>query len=127
MNLKEAPGGLREIHLLWLALRVVAQLPGPLTQELLPGVANVLPECKGDLRFLMVANAELRRLRDIYRLVVAFDDTMDPEVLVATARDLRPLREAGIHDGFQRELERLLAASALRVDRVADHIQRRIG
>ena len=49
------------------------------------------------------------------------------EVLVATARDLRPLREAGIHDGFQRELERLLAASALRVDRVAQHIQRRIG
>lgn len=127
MNLKEAPGGLREIHLLWLALRVVAQLPGPLTQELLAPVAQALPECRGDLRFLMVANAELRRLRDIYRLVVAFDDTMDSDALVATARDLRPLREAGIHDGFHRELERLLAASAVRIDRVAEHIQRRVG
>ena len=126
-NLKEAPGGLREIHLLWLALRVVAQLPGPLTQELLGPVALALPECKGDLRFLMVANAELRRLRDIYRLVVAFDDTMDPGALVSLARDLRPLREAGIHGGFDRELERLLAASAVRVDRVAEHIQRRLG
>ncbi len=125
INLKLAPGGLREIHLLWLAIRIFADLPGPLVPELLRQVAAVLPECRTDLRFLMVANAELRRARDLYRLVVAFDDTMEPGTLVELARDLAPLRQAGVREDYTEELQKLLVTSALRIDRVAGSIARR--
>lgn len=127
LHLKEAPGGLREIHLLWLTLRVVAALPGPLTPELLSPVAQTLPSCRAELRFLMVAHAELRRARDLYRLVVAFDDRIELEAIIRTAKDLRPLREAGIHEGLQRELDKLMAATAQRVDRVAEEIAGHLG
>ena len=125
LNLKLAPGGLREIHLLWLAIRVFARLPGPLTPELIGAAAEALPESRGDLRFLMVANAELRRARELYRLSVAFDDTIEAERMVETARDLAPLRRAGVRGDFQRELEKMLQAAALRVDRVISEIERK--
>lgn len=124
LNLKEGAGGLREIHLLWLALRVVAQLPGPVSPEMLWPIAQVLPRSRGDLRFLMIAHSELRRVRDIYRLLVAFDDTIDADALTTVAKDLRPLREAGVHRGFAREVTKLLSASAMRIDRVASEITR---
>ena len=74
----------------------------------------------------MVAHAELRRARDLYRLTVAFDDTLEAAPLVEIARDLRPIREAGVHDGFEHEIRKLLSASALRIDRVAEEISRQI-
>jgi hypothetical protein len=125
INLKLAPGGLREIHLLWLAIRIFAELPGPLVPELMRQVSKMLPECRTDLRFLMVANAELRRARDLYRLVVAFDDTLDPDVMVETAKDLAPLRQAGVREDYSEELQKLLVTSALRIERVAEAIAKR--
>jgi hypothetical protein len=127
INLKQAPGGLREIHLLWLAIRIFAELPGPLVPELMRQVSAALPECRTDLRFLMVANAELRRARDLYRLVVAFDDTMEPDVIVQMAKDLAPLRNAGVREDYDEELGKLLITSALRIDRVAAAIAKRAG
>lgn len=122
VNLKEGPGGLRELHLLWLALRVVTRLSSPLTPELLRPVAEALPACRPHLRFLMVAHAELRRARDLYRLTVAFDDRIEISSLVDIAKDLRPIREAGVHEGFEHELGKLMTASAMRIDRVAREI-----
>lgn len=126
LNLKLGAGGLREIHLLWLAIRIIADLPGPLVPELLGMAADLLPECRSDLRFLMLANADLRRARDLYRLVVAFDDSMVPEEIVEIAKDLAPLRLAGVRGDYAQELERLLQASAQRIDRVAHEIRRRM-
>ena len=126
LNLKLAPGGLREIHLLWLAVRVFAHLPGPLTPELIPQASELLPDSRGDLRFLLVANAELRRARELYRLAVAFDDTIEPDQIVATANDLAPLRRAGVRGDYQRELTKLLQAASLRVDRVVTEIERKL-
>lgn len=127
LNLKLNAGGLREIHLLWLAIRIIAKLPGPLVPELLPTAAEALPECRSDLRFLMLANADLRRARDLYRLVVAFDDSMEPEVIVEIAKDLAPLRLAGVRGDYGQELERLMQASAIRIDRVSAAIRERMG
>ncbi len=126
LNLKLAPGGLREIHLLWLAIRVFADLPGPLTPELISTAAAALPDSRGDLRFLMVANAELRRARELYRLAVAFDDTIEPETMVQTASDLAPLRRAGVRGDYQRELTKLLQAASIRVDRVILEIESKL-
>lgn len=127
LNLKLAPGGLREIHLLWLAIRIFAKLPGPMVPELLRQAAEALPECRTDLRFLMVANAELRRARDLYRLVVAWDETLEPDVIVEMAKDLAPLQQAGVREDYSEELEKLLVTSALRIDRVAEAIAVRAG
>ena len=123
LNLKLAPGGLREIHLLWLAVRVFAGLPGPLTHELIGTAGEALPQSRGDLRFLMVANAELRRARELYRLAIVFDDTIEPEQMVATAADLAPLRRAGVRGDYQRELTKLLQAASIRVDRVVKEME----
>lgn len=122
LNLKEGAGGLRELHLLWLAVRVVAQLPAPLGPEQMRAVAQALPNCRAHVRFLMVMHAELRRARDLHRLTVAFHDKVEPRALVEVAKDLRPIREAGWHHGFEREMRKLMAASALRIDHVASEI-----
>ncbi|MEL7372606.1 MAG: hypothetical protein AAFN74_27015, partial [Myxococcota bacterium] len=125
LNLKLAPGGLREIHLLWLAIRVFAKLPGPLTPDMIGIAAEALPESLGDLRFLLVANAELRRARELYRLAIAFDDTIETQEMVLTAADLAPLRHAGVRGDYQRELGKLLKAASIRVDRVIAEIERK--
>lgn len=127
LNIKLGPGGLREIHLLWLAIRVVARLPAPLSDALLPEAIRALPQAAEDLLALMDANRELRRIRDLYRLVVAIDDAMEPAAMVEIARDLEPLRLAGFGEGFEERLGSRLADTAARVDRVATILRRQLG
>lgn len=123
LNIKHGMGGLREIHLLWLALGVMARVGGSFRPERFADVAKHLPARRSDLRFLLIANAELRRVRDLYRLVVADqEDPVDVDALVHIARDLRPLREAGARPKFAGEIERLMMAAALRIDRIAVEI-----
>lgn len=124
LNIKLGPGGLREIHLLWLAIRVVAGLPAPLVDALLPEAIRALPGAAEDLLALLDANRELRRIRDLYRLVVAIDDAMEPELLVTLAKDLEPLRLAGFRDGFADRLAARLADTSARIDRVAALLRR---
>ncbi|MCK6547214.1 hypothetical protein L6R52_15290 [Myxococcota bacterium] len=127
LNVKLSPGGLREIHLLWLALRVHVGLPGPLVPALLPLVTRALPGHARELRFLMGAADVLRRVRDLYRLVVAIDDAIEPERLVHIARDLAPLARAGLGPDFAPWLEGVMVRVAARVDVVAAELERRVG
>jgi hypothetical protein len=116
LSIKEGPGGLREINLLSLVLRVVAK--GAPTDRL----PEVLPDQRADLRFLTVARSELRRIRDLYRLVVALDEPIDPEAMVQIARDLKPLRDAGARGELEAEIRKLMQASAARVDAIASRL-----
>jgi GlnD PII-uridylyltransferase len=122
-NIKLGPGGLREIHLTWLLIRLHAELPGPLAPALLPLAEKALPKVRADLRYLTEANEELRRARDLYRLAVAFDDHMEPEILARIAKDLEPLKRAGVREPYRDKLAKLMQEVARRVDRVADAIE----
>jgi UTP:GlnB (protein PII) uridylyltransferase len=123
LNIKLGPGGLREIHLMWLAIRVHANLPGPLVPALLQLAENAFPSVRHDLRYLMAANDELRAARDLYRLAVVFDDQMEPERLVRIALDLEPLRRAGVREPYRERLEQLMREVAERIDRVASALE----
>jgi len=122
LDIKLSPGGLREIHLLWLAVRAFAHLPGAFSAEHFAEATRVLPRHRADFRFLLIANAELRRIRDLYRLVIGQDAPMDAAALVEIANDLRPLQEAGAHDDFDREIRMLMKTSELRIDRIAERV-----
>lgn len=123
LNIKQGPGGLREIHLLWLALRTFAGLEGAFGPAQMRQVADRLGGCGGELRFLMVSHDELRRARDLYRLVVAFDDRVEPDLLVEIARDLSPLARVGIRGDYGHQLDKLMVATRTRVDRIASVIR----
>ena len=126
LNIKLGPGGLREIHLLWLAVRAFAKLPSAFNAEHFAEATRLLPEHRADFRFLLIANAELRRTRDLYRLVVGQDEPIDADVMVRVAADLTPLRDAGAHDDFDREIRMLMGASRMRIDRIAERIERAV-
>lgn len=121
LDLKLAPGGLREIHLLGLAASVRAgKVPG----VAVPASASFPEPVQRDLRFLAVAEAEIRRVRDLYRLLVASEDYVDVYALTRLSEELPSIGQA---QGGQvgNELDKLLEASAERVGRVMEHLERR--
>lgn len=122
LNLKEGRGGLREIHLILLALRCQAGLRGPMGEQSIDAVAGQLPAAEGPLRDLLDAHTELRRARELYRLTVAFDDHIEPEQLEEVAYDLLPLREAGVRTPYRPYLERLMDRSAGIIDRLREEL-----
>lgn len=125
-NPKSAPGGLREIHLVWLLAQVSAGLHERISQDVLPEVARALPGCEPDLHFLLGAHERLRRARELYRLTVAYDDVIDAPAFIRVGRALSPLQDAGVSAEFAEHLAAELRASALRIDRVIAAVEERL-
>jgi len=121
INIKNGYGGLREIQLLRLALGAMAgqanislgeiiQLPGFLTEEQ-----------RTSLRFISVGYDELRRTRDLYRLVVAGQENpIDTNSFINIARDLPPLKALGIRPNFDKELEHLMTTCGRKIDQIVE-------
>lgn len=126
LNLKEGRGGLREIHLLMLALRCHSGLKGPMREQSIDAVARQLPATEKDLQTLLSAHRELRRARELYRLTIAFDDHLEPEQLEEVAYDLLPLREAGIRTPYRPHLEQTMDQAAELVDRLAEELESKV-
>lgn len=127
MNLKEGRGGLRELNLLFLAIRAFARISAPLTAERLTLAQAALPEHADDLEYLMGAHHELRRQRELYRLAVAFDDAIDPVTWIDIARDLSPLRRAaGITEDWGERMESLTQEVSQAIRRVERGLHRRL-
>ena len=126
LNLKEGRGGLREIHLIMLALRCHAGLKGPMGASSLELVAKDLPGTEPVLRALWETHRELRRARELYRLTVAFDDNIEPEQLEEVAYDLLPLREAGVRTPYRPYLEQLMSRTADVIDRLREELSARV-
>lgn len=119
LNLKLGPGGLRELHLLRLGLRVAKAVhPESLVDE------RLSPEILAHRRALPVVEAEIRRARDLYRLSVAFDDHLDLDALLEVSRDLSPLAQRGFRAGIRAHLEKLMRLSSTRIDHIAALLER---
>jgi len=126
LNLKEGKGGLREIHLILLALRCHVGLKGPMGEQSIAAVGRRLPAIEPELHRLLEANRELRRARELYRLTVAFDDHLEPEQLEEVAYDLLPLREAGVRTPYRPFLEQTMARTAEVVDHLRDELASKV-
>jgi hypothetical protein len=78
MEVKEAPGGLRDVQLFVSALKARARLRAPESPRLWTQLRAALPEVAPQLVELERATAFLKRIRDVYRLTVVGEDLLDP-------------------------------------------------
>ncbi len=80
-NLKEAAGGLRDIEAVALMLKAYLGIHAPLTQDLFHWIRPELPVIADELDTLSASLYYLRTIRDLYRITVAAEDTIDPDYL----------------------------------------------
>ena len=122
LNVKQSSGGLRDIHLLWLALQTYLGAKEPLSYTNTQNISGKLEGTAEDLQLLCLAHHELRKARDIYRLVVAFDDAMDTNRFAEISKDIKPLVNAGFKDNYKDFLEELLSSTSQRIDNISQLI-----
>jgi len=114
---------LREIQLLRLALGTLARRQNVSMHELSADQSIEPREHRSSLRFLSVGYAELRRIRDLFRLVVAEkENPMDIESFIQIAKDLPPLQAMGIRPQFEREIKNLMITCGRKIDVIATAI-----
>ena len=121
INLKNGYGGLREIQLLRLALGAMAGQANMSLSEIISLPGFLTEEQRSSLRFLCVGYDEIRRTRDLYRLVVAGQENpIDIESFVRIADDLPPLKALGIRPSFDKELEHLMTTCGRKIDQIVE-------
>lgn len=84
-DIKESPGGLRDVEQTMLLLKVCLGIPGPVGVPFLERVAEMRPELAHELAPFRKAWDLLRQVRDLFRLLVAAQDEMCPEDLAPVA------------------------------------------
>lgn len=95
LNIKTGTGGLREIQLLGLAAAVQLGSAGRVGPELYLELAGEASALAAPMSELAETNRVLRRIRDLHRLLVSFDDPLDSEVLLRIATDIPSLASLG--------------------------------
>ena len=89
LNLKEAPGGLRDIEAVALMLKAILNIYKPFSQDFFQEIKEELPVIADHLETLSVSLYYLRTIRDLYRITVAAEDSINPDYLdrIATIFD----------------------------------------
>ena len=109
-----------------LALRCYAGLRGPIGPPSIDAIARSIPGVEPELQGLFEAYRELRRARELYRLTVAFDDHVEPELLEEVAYDLAPLREAGVRTPYRPHLDATMDRTAALIDHLREELSTRV-
>ncbi|MGQ9561833.1 MAG: hypothetical protein ACUVWA_15185 [Candidatus Oleimicrobiaceae bacterium] len=78
-NIKEAPGGMRDIEMILLICKAKYRLHEPVTRRLLTALLERAPEHAQEFRTLYEATEFFERLRSLYRLTASSDDNINPE------------------------------------------------
>jgi len=81
IDVKQGPGGLRMINMVLLMAKARLRVREPLTAGALPLLSEAMPELAEDLEQLEQARRFIKRVRDAYRLGVAYSDVVLPELL----------------------------------------------
>ncbi|MFC1545743.1 hypothetical protein ACFL44_03565, partial [Gemmatimonadota bacterium] len=97
-NLKEAAGGLRDIEAVALMLKAYLGIHAPLTQDLFHHIRQELPAIAADLDTLSASMYYLRTIRDLYRITVAAEDTIDPDYLARVGNIFKQSRRPELSD-----------------------------
>ena len=75
-NIKENYGGLRDIEMIMLMFKAALHIKTPVSMKLFDELAEKIPARSSDFQKLAEIFSFLKRLRDIYRLTVAAEDTI---------------------------------------------------
>ncbi|MCK4539298.1 MAG: hypothetical protein KAV42_10925 [Candidatus Krumholzibacteria bacterium] len=84
-NIKECPGGQRDIEMLLLIYKARHRLRDPLSRKMLENLKELAPEKAEDFDLIIKHMNFIRRLRDIYRLKVAAQDEIEKDSMGAVA------------------------------------------
>ncbi len=98
-DIKESPGGLRDVEQIMLLLKVCLGIPGPVGVPFLERVEEQRPDLIPHLGPFRKAWDHLRQVRDLFRLLVAAQDEMCPEDLAPVAAVLGMLLPEKRGDG----------------------------
>lgn len=88
LNLKECPGGLRDIETLLLVYKSLFNIRHNISEQFLLLLGEFDLAGAGEIEPLRQSLNFLRNLRDVYRLVVTADDDLHPEFIDEVARIL---------------------------------------
>lgn len=80
-NIKECLGGLRDIEMFFLILKAHFSLREPISNDLVLKLCEKDKARSANYQQLKQVFDNLKHLRDVYRLTVTADDTLDPEFL----------------------------------------------
>ena len=121
-DVKECPGGLRDIEMLLLLFKAKHKTRDPLSRKFLHLLLEIEPERAADFKFLEDHLNFVKKLRDLYRLQVAAHNIVSRETLlpVAVSMGYGNDTEAGgrLYNDF---LARTKQAATV-IDRLADKI-----
>ena len=121
-NIKECPGGQRDIELLLLIYKTRHRVRDPLSRKLLGRLKNIDP--RHEKEFLMVAEHLdfIRNVRDLYRLKVAARDELDPLHLMPVSGSLEyGYSAAGAERLYADFIERSERAAAV-IEKLVDEV-----
>jgi len=87
-NIKECLGGLRDIEMFFLILKAKFEILSPISNALIEQLCEADQAHSMQYKQLRILFNSLKHLRDIYRLTVTADDTLDPHYLDIPAQIL---------------------------------------
>lgn len=80
-NIKESPGGLRDVENCLFCLKAHYELTGPIAPTFIELLQRQMPDATSDISHLWQNYLFLKHTRDLYRLLVGTDDQLDTERL----------------------------------------------